>query len=247
MWSLQKRLACVLALAGVAAVSACSADDAGLPTADDPEDGGSPQQAGDAGADVAMTVDDTGAPAVVEAGSDAQADAGPLTAQQIAAKLIASKKLRSLPVSADQPDYIPQIEAIANGTASANCGIDIRVLQFLLRLTEKYTTVGVSDINRKCANILAGAGTQSSHWIDGGGKAIDIWALNGTPINGSNALNIEMLKYAYTFMPNGTRIGQSNCRSAAQNAMFPNFGSFSDSCNHTHLDVATTSGKVSGF
>jgi hypothetical protein len=38
-------------------------------------------------------------------------------------------------------------------------------------------------------------------------------------------------------MPNGSRVGQSNCRYAAGNEpSFINFTDFADTCNHLHID-----------
>lgn len=223
------------------AASACSdsSDDLGIDAGDiEPVDdgGAAPDTSNGVLVDGATLVD---ALAATDAGAQADADASaPLDAAAIAKLILASKKLRSLPVTADQPDYILQIEAIANGTASVDCGIDIRILQLLLRLTQQYTTVGVSDINRKCSGILAGAGTQSSHWVDGGGKAVDIWGINGTPLNGSNKPTIDLINFMYPFMPAGTRIGQANCRTSAGNSVaVPKFTQFSDTCNHLHIDI----------
>lgn len=223
--------------------------DEGGPRRGDTESPRGQSSASDAGADASAEDDDV----IEDAGtSEAEADAGapvdagrpdagpaPLTEKEIAQKLVASNKLRDLPGATG---YLFQIRDIANGTTKKDCGVDIRILQYLLKLTERYSSVGVSSLNRRCTGELPNP--NSSHWVDGGGKAVDIWALNGKAINGSDAQTIDMLTYAHGFMPKGTRVGQKQCRTAAQNALFPNFTKFDDYCNHSHLDVASTSGTV---
>lgn len=210
------------------------------------DDGGVAEGAPDEGDDEGEhdDVDAGGGSVEVDAGGAADAgspDAGPapLTEKEIAQKLVASNKLRDLPGATG---YLFQIRDIANGTTKKDCGVDIRILQYLLKLTERYSSVGVSSLNRRCTGELPNP--NSSHWVDGGGKAVDIWALNGKAINGSDAQTIDMLTYAHGFMPKGTRVGQVQCRTAAQNALIPNFTKFDDYCNHSHLDVASTSGTV---
>ncbi len=200
------------------------------------EDGGGDAQKDSGPAAVA----DTGAP--VDAGTapatNPTSTTAGLTEQQIAQKIVASKKIKSLPYP---PDYYPQIVDIANGKTVPNCGIDIRILKLIFKLTEKFDSVGISDINRKCTGVLVGAGTASAHYINGGGHAVDFWRLNGTNLNGSNAIDIEMLNYIAKFMPTGTRVGQANCRSSAGKSVnLPGITQFSDTCNHQHVDVGTT-------
>lgn len=161
-----------------------------------------------------------------------------LTAQQVAQKIVASGKVRPLP---NAVNYYPQIVDIADGKTVPDCGIDIRILKLIFKLTEKYNSVGISDINRKCTQVMIGGGTTGSHWVNGGGGAVDFWRMNDTNLNGSNAINVEMVTYAGTFMPDGTRFGQSNCRTSAGTTVdLPGMKQFSDSCNHQHIDVSST-------
>ncbi len=50
-----------------------------------------------------------------------------------------------------------------------------------------FGRIGISDINRHCTGQIAGAGTESSHWIHGGGQAVDFYSLGGTPTTGADA------------------------------------------------------------
>lgn len=152
-----------------------------------------------------------------------------------------------------QPDHIFEIRMIANGgvdqngqSAPANCGIDLRILQVLLITVRHFGSVGVSDINRQCTGQSGlGAGTASSHWINGGGQAIDFFAFGGKSATGADPKSLELIALLDPIMPAGSRIGQSDCRADAGVTMnTANFTQFPDSCDHVHLDVAFAKGPV---
>lgn len=159
--------------------------------------------------------------------------------QELAAALMASGKLRTLP---NNPDHIFEIRDIAAGTIRPNCDIDVRVLQILTLLVQRYDSVGVSDINRHCTGQIEGAGTNSAHWRAGGGHAVDLWALNGRALTGGDALSLDAITYLDPHMPPGARVGQIQCRGSLD---LKNLKPFEDTCNHVHLDVLYAAGGIS--
>jgi hypothetical protein len=113
-----------------------------------------------------------------------------------------------------EPRYEQEIVDVAAGTQSAACGLDPRTLQLIQLALRSFHTVGVSDLNRRCTGSLLGAGSQSSHWINGGGQAVDFYSFDGTPLTGGDPASMRFLHLV----------------------------EFDDTCNHLHLDVAFTSG-----
>jgi len=143
------------------------------------------------------------------------------------------------------PDHIREIRWIAQGQTVADCGIDPRILQVIALALNQFHQVGVSDINRKCTGTLLGAGTESSHWINGGGGAVDIYSLGGLPLTGADGQSIRLLGLLDPVMPAGSRIGQEQCRQAAGTTLqLVHFTQINDTCNHLHLDVAYTHDPV---
>ncbi|MFD1716164.1 hypothetical protein ACFSBZ_16945 [Amnibacterium flavum] len=137
------------------------------------------------------------------------------------------------------PDHIKEIRWIAQGKQVPDCGIDVRVLQVMVIAVQNFEDVGVSDINRKCTGQLLGAGATSSHNVDGGGKAVDFYRLNGTALTGADTQSVRLITMLEPVMPKGSRVGQIDCRADRGTTIATtNFTQFEDSCNHLHLDVA---------
>jgi hypothetical protein len=135
--------------------------------------------------------------------------------------------------------YLAQIRDVAEGHLVPDCGIDVGVLQLLVLTVRSFHTVGVSDLNRKCTKSRLGAGEQSSHWIAGGGKAVDIYALNGRTLTGADSHSIRLIAMLDPLMPDGARVGQAQCRrSAGTTLALQHFTQFDDTCNHLHIDLA---------
>lgn len=164
-------------------------------------------------------------------------------AQALAVELmtaVAAGKLRG-----STPDHIIEIQNIAEGKTVPDCGIDVRILQVLVLTVRNFDNVAVSDINRKCTNQIEGAGVNSSHYIDGGGHAIDLWNLNGEYLDGTDANTLKLISILGPVMPQGSGLGQSNCRaSAGIQVPLGNFTEFPDSCNHMHIDVGRADGPL---
>ena len=158
--------------------------------------------------------------------------------QQLAQHLMAEMQAGRLTLL--EPRYADEIRHVADGTATADCGLDPRVLQIITIALQRFHTVGVSDLNRKCTGSLLGAGTESAHWINGGGQAVDFYALGGTALTGGDPTSMAFLHYLAPLMPVGARAGQLECRTPVA---LPNMTQFDDTCNHLHLDVAFTDGK----
>jgi hypothetical protein len=139
------------------------------------------------------------------------------------------------------PNHIPEIANLAEGKAVPGCGIDYRVLQTISFALAHYSQVGVSDINRRCTGQIEGAGTDSAHYADGGGHAVDFYLLNGSALTGGDAKSLELIHLLDPIVPSGTGLGQSNCRSSNG---FTNFAPFDDTCNHVHIDFLKSSGST---
>ena len=138
-----------------------------------------------------------------------------------------------------EPRYEREIADVAAGTQSASCGLDPRTLQLIDLALRTFHTVGVSDLNRRCTGSLLGAGAQSSHWIDGGGQAVDFYSLGGDALTGGDPASMRFLRLLDQVVPSGARAGQVECRTATT---FVHVQQFDDTCNHLHIDIAFTSG-----
>ena len=137
------------------------------------------------------------------------------------------------------PDHLPEIANLAEGKAVPDCGIDYRVLQTISVALAHYRQVGVSDINRRCTGQIEGAGTDSSHYADGGGHAVDFYLLDGQPLTGGDAKSVELIQLLDPLVPAGSGLGQVGCR---QSMALTNFQPFDDTCNHLHIDFGKAQG-----
>lgn len=164
--------------------------------------------------------------------------------QQLAAVLVSdldTGTLVALPAAA------AQLRGMASGTAAPGCGIDTRVLQIITVALRTFRTVGISSINRYCTQTIAGAGTASRHWIDGGGHAVDFYALNSTATNGADANALALIRALDPLMPAGSLVGQQACRTLAGTTITTTrLGQFNDDCNHLHVDVDPTNSLLLG-
>lgn len=139
------------------------------------------------------------------------------------------------------PNHIPEIADLAEGRAVPGCGVDYRVLQAISIALDNFNQVGVSDINRRCTGQIEGAGTESAHYADGGGHALDFYLLNGSPLTGGDAKSVQLIKILDPLVPDGTGLGQIGCRSSMD---LTNFKPFDDTCNHLHIDFLKSAGPA---
>lgn len=147
-------------------------------------------------------------------------------------------------VGLEQPP-LHQIRWIAEGKAVTACGIDIRILQIMVIATRNFDRVGVSSINRKCTGELIGAGALSAHNIDGGGRAVDFYSLDGRNLTGADGLSLRLIGLLDPLVPDGSRIGQSDCRVVAGVPMaLEHFDQFPDFCTHLHVDVKNATAQL---
>jgi len=145
------------------------------------------------------------------------------------------------------PDHIKEIRWIAQGKTVPDCGIDTRILQVMVLAVRNFQSVGVSDINRKCTGQIEGAGTESAHYVDGGGHAVDFYMLDGHELTGADGESIRLLSLLDAVMPAGSGAGQAECRAHAGDPItLANFTQFSDTCNHQHIDVLGTKNGLRG-
>ncbi len=147
------------------------------------------------------------------------------------------------------PDHIKEIRWIAQGQNVPNCGIDTRILQIMVIAIRNFGHVGVSDINRLCTGQASlGAGTLSSHYRNGGGHAVDFYALDGRALTGGDGLSLRLIGLLDPVMPDGSRVGQSDCRTNAGTAVaLGHLLQFPDGCNHLHVDVTFTNQPLLQF
>ncbi|WP_285114708.1 hypothetical protein [Leifsonia sp. fls2-241-R2A-40a] len=139
------------------------------------------------------------------------------------------------------PNHLGEIADLAEGRAVQSCGIDYRVLQAISVALDNFNQVGVSDINRRCTGQIEGAGTDSAHYADGGGHAVDFFLLNGSPLTGGDAKSVELIRILDPLVPDGTGLGQVGCRSSMD---LTNFKPFDDTCNHLHIDFLKSDGPA---
>ena len=173
------------------------------------------------------------------AGSCAISNDEQVVAQQLVGYLNSGKLVGSV------PDHTKEIRWIAQGQAVPDCGIDLRVLQVILIAVQHFDQVGVSDINRKCSGQILGAGTQSMHYVDGGGRAVDFYLLDHHHLTGADGLSLRLIALLDPIMPVGTHVGQSQCRAAAGTTVpLTHWTSFEDGCNHLHVDVGTNTNPL---
>ncbi|HEU4598808.1 MAG TPA: hypothetical protein VFS26_03600 [Solirubrobacterales bacterium] len=135
------------------------------------------------------------------------------------------------------PDHIFEIRWIAEGRSVPNCGIDTSVLQAMVIAEHMFSSVGVSDINRRCTGQIEGAGIYSQHYMNGGGHAVDFYSLGGRATNGADSNALALIRTLDNFMPYGSGLGQRQCRmSAGDEPALHHFQDFSDTCNHLHVN-----------
>lgn len=179
------------------------------------------------------------AEAVVAAlvGGDSACAASAVTgnAQQLAADLVV--KIDAGNITGIAPDHLKEIRWIAAGEAHENCGINLAVLQIITIAVNTFGSVGISDINRLCTTQFLG-NTDSSHWANGGGHAVDFFSFDRTPTTGADANALKLLTILSPLMPEGSATGQVQCRANAGTSVeLPGMHQFEDYCNHVHLQV----------
>lgn len=161
----------------------------------------------------------------------------PSTVQALAAKIMSAAAAGRL--TGSTPNHLPEIQNLAAGVAVPGCGVDYRVLQVIEVALDNFSTVGVSDINRRCTGQIEGAGTASAHYADGGGHAVDFDMLNGQSLNGGDANSVRLIRILDPLVPPGSHVGQQECRSSIS---LTNLVPFDDTCDHLHIDFGQTTG-----
>lgn len=155
--------------------------------------------------------------------------------QGLAKQILASGK-----VTGDSR-YISQIQAYANGDFS--CHINTSILQLIATAMQNHS-LQISSLNRQCTGVLTDSGTNSYHWRDSGGHAIDFKAIDGKAVTGGDATSLNFLREILPTLPSGSATGQSGCRPRGALTLPTGIIEFSDSCNHVHLQVPIDAGTV---
>jgi hypothetical protein len=197
-----------------------------------------------------LITSDVASGASVDRDGYAVSDAGELqaagysTAQLLVGRSLAQELVNAMDAGTlvgSQPDHMKEIRWIAQGVTVPDCGVDYRILEIIAIAVRNFDQVGVSDINRKCTGQIEGAGTGSSHYIDGGGHAVDFYLLDNKSLSGADAGTLKMIALLDPVMPVGARVGQASCRtSAGVTLQLTNWTEFDDSCTHMHIDVPVT-------
>lgn len=159
----------------------------------------------------------------------------PANVQDAAVQLMALQEAGKVNLQGDNTD---QVANLAAGTASANCQVDVRVLQLIILGAEWYGHVAVSDLNRLCRNdCSAGAGNSSMH-CKSPSLALDLVNLGGTGLNGADTKSVDFVRRLASVLPTGSGIGQSDCRAkAGVSVQTPGLRQFADGCTHLHLEL----------
>ncbi|NNC12834.1 hypothetical protein HII28_13215 [Planctomonas sp. JC2975] len=161
-----------------------------------------------------------------------QVPADAAAAAKLLVAAIAAGKLTFL-----ESRYEQQVISMADGTATANCLLDVHVLQVMVIAVNNFQQVGISDLNRRCTGETPGAGTSSAHWQ---GKAVDFYALNHQSLTGEDDLSIQLIRLIDPYVPHGSGLGQSNIRAANGDPItgLKNFTlQFADTGDHQHIQV----------
>jgi hypothetical protein len=179
------------------------------------------------------------AEAVVAALSTGNAGCGTGTvggdAQQLAQGLV--EKLDAGTITGLTPDHMKEIRGIAANDVQQNCGINLAILQVISIAANTFERIGISDINRLCTGQYLG-NPNSSHWANGGGHAVDFYSFNGVPTTGADGNAIQLLNIVGPMMPEGSAVGQVQCRASAGTALdLPGMNQFNDTCHHLHVQV----------
>lgn len=158
-------------------------------------------------------------------------------AQQLAQQLVQYIDSGAIEPLAGEPEHMNQIRDMATGTPKPDCAIDVRILQVITVAVQEFGSIGISDINRKCTGQIAGAGVNSPHYMNGGGRAVDFWRLGDIVTTGGDANSLQLIGILDPVMPNGAQLGQDQCRPPMALA---NFVGIFDRCHHLHIDVGHT-------
>jgi hypothetical protein len=135
--------------------------------------------------------------------------------------------------------FTDEIAPTANGTVTAKCQVDTRVLQILVLTLKKFGSVGISDLGRPCVSSTLDCPTSPHCAIPD--LAVDFTSVDGQVLNGSNTADINLLQYLDAILPSGSWAGQSECRTATGDALhLDHIGQFPDSCTHQHIDIRGT-------
>jgi hypothetical protein len=132
--------------------------------------------------------------------------------------------------------YSQEIEATANGTVTAKCQVDTRVLQMLVLVLNKFGRLGISDLGRPCVGDSLHCPSSPHCKIPD--LAVDFTSVGGQVLNGAGAPDIGLLRFLDTVLPAGSWAGQSECRTMAGDAVhLDHIGQFPDTCTHQHIDI----------
>jgi hypothetical protein len=150
--------------------------------------------------------------------------------------------------------YRNEILPIANGNPTPGCALDTRVLQTLVIVHNRFTSLQVNDLNRACPSmahpVTCASNTQSKHCTDPA-TAIDFGRIGSSTLDGTDPRSLELLNFLDTFVPTGSDVGQSPCTDSKKNGYqrgwtFTNITKqVPDGCTHQHFDFSSTTAQLS--
>lgn len=176
----------------------------------------------------------------------AVADSGIPDSTQAVAQMLVDYKSQGKLTTIPSAIFANEIAPAATGSATADCAVDKRIYQIIAHTIQKFGSATVTDIQRPCigSNLHCGAPVYSLHCRIPG-LAVDFSYIGGSGLNGSNSASILFLQDLNTYVPTGTQVGQADCRSAAGDSLvLSNIRQFSDTCNHQHVDLGSTSAPL---
>ncbi|ERK72234.1 putative cell wall binding repeat 2 [Leifsonia aquatica ATCC 14665] len=194
------------------------------------------------------------APASAAQCADAACVSVPSTKQAVAAQLVtyynnglSSAAGPKIVIPGQYPGIFPnEIQAIANGTVTATCDVDIRALQTILIVARHFGSATITDLNRNCSGATDATCPGSPvHCVQGTGgaptSAIDFGSIGG--LGGPSASSATALfSFMAGFVPqvaNGSWT-EALCGDGAVSSYIHQFFVTGAGCDHHHIDFRGT-------
>ncbi len=190
-------------------------------------------------------------PAAAAQCSDSACVNVPTSKLDVAADLVDYVNSGKLVIPSAYPGILPnELQAIANGTVSSRCDVDVRALQTILIVVRHFGSATITDLNRDCSG-----GTDATcpgspvHCVEGNGgvptTAIDFGSIQG--LGGPSASSAAALfSFIATFVPQVTNGAwtEALCGESAVSPYMHQFFVSGAGCDHHHIDFRGTSSPL---
>ncbi len=153
------------------------------------------------------------------------------TAQELAKQIVDSGRVSA------SPEYMKQIQDIANGSGS--CQVSEKILGLILLISNTHK-IYISSLNRKCTGVLTDSGEGSLHYGNGGGRAVDIAMVDDLAMNYSNDNEKSKAKSVFEIaigaIPSNSELGQiDSCGLSGIDTK--GIEVVNDACDHIHIGI----------